>query len=84
MHYWGIKNKLRFAPSKTKLMVLTKKLKYDDLVVYINGDQLSLVGEVRLLELIIDKKLMCASGVAKTCKKATKIYKDIDKSAKTP
>ncbi|GBP90798.1 Putative 115 kDa protein in type-1 retrotransposable element R1DM [Eumeta japonica] len=38
---WGVRNKVRFAPSKTNLMVLTKKLKYDDPVVHMNGEQIS-------------------------------------------
>ncbi|GBP26542.1 hypothetical protein EVAR_86045_1 [Eumeta japonica] len=37
VHCWGVRNKLRFAPSKTNSIVLTKKLKYDDLVVHMNG-----------------------------------------------
>ncbi|GBP08428.1 hypothetical protein EVAR_77131_1 [Eumeta japonica] len=46
---WRIGNKLRLAPSNTNSTVLTKKLKYDDLVVHMNGEQISLVGEIRLL-----------------------------------
>ncbi|GBP24164.1 Putative 115 kDa protein in type-1 retrotransposable element R1DM [Eumeta japonica] len=30
MHCWGVRNKLRFSPSKTISMVLIKKLKYND------------------------------------------------------
>ncbi|GBP85083.1 Putative 115 kDa protein in type-1 retrotransposable element R1DM [Eumeta japonica] len=51
VHCWGVRNKLRFAPSKTNSMVLTKKLKYDDPVVHMNGERISSVGEIRLLGL---------------------------------
>ncbi|GBP40808.1 hypothetical protein EVAR_87069_1 [Eumeta japonica] len=38
VHCWRVKNKLKFAPSKTKSMVLTRKLKCDDPVVHKNGN----------------------------------------------
>ncbi|GBP90791.1 Putative 115 kDa protein in type-1 retrotransposable element R1DM [Eumeta japonica] len=82
MHCWGVRNKLRFAPSKTNSMVLTKKLKYDDPVVHMNGEQISLVGEIRLLGLTIDRKLTFIPHVAKACKKATNIYKGLARAAK--
>ncbi|GBP51981.1 hypothetical protein EVAR_45830_1 [Eumeta japonica] len=37
--------------------MLTKQLKYDDPVVHMNGEQISLVCEIRLLDLTIDRKL---------------------------
>ncbi|GBP15282.1 hypothetical protein EVAR_92276_1 [Eumeta japonica] len=37
VHDFGVINKLRFALSKTNSMVLTRKLKYDDPVVHMNG-----------------------------------------------
>ncbi|GBP64905.1 hypothetical protein EVAR_49198_1 [Eumeta japonica] len=50
-------------------MVLTKKLKYDNPVVYINGDQISSVAKIRLLSRIIDQNLTFTSLVAKlACK----------------
>ncbi|GBP78908.1 hypothetical protein EVAR_55947_1 [Eumeta japonica] len=57
VHCWGVRNKLRFTPSKTNSMVLTKKLKYDDPVVHMNNKQIRLVGEIRLLGLTINRKL---------------------------
>ncbi|GBP30780.1 hypothetical protein EVAR_82522_1 [Eumeta japonica] len=63
-------------------MVLTKKLKYDDLVVHMNGEQISLVGEIRLLGLIIDRKLTSILPVAKAYKNATNIYKDLARAVK--
>ncbi|GBP82536.1 Putative 115 kDa protein in type-1 retrotransposable element R1DM [Eumeta japonica] len=82
VHCWGVRNKLRFAPSKTNSMVLTKKLKYDDPVVHMNGEQIGLVGEIRLLGLTIDRKLTFVPHVAKACKKATNIYKGLARAAK--
>ncbi|GBP10181.1 Retrovirus-related Pol polyprotein from type-1 retrotransposable element R1 [Eumeta japonica] len=81
VHYRGIRNKLRFTPSKTNSMVLTKKLKYDDPVVHMNGEQISLVGEIRLLGLTIDRKLTFIPHDAKTCKKAINIYKGLARAA---
>ncbi|GBP60479.1 Putative 115 kDa protein in type-1 retrotransposable element R1DM [Eumeta japonica] len=63
-------------------MVLTKKLKYDDPVVHMNGEQISSVGEIRLLGLTIDKKLTFIPHVAKACKKAANIYKGLARAAK--
>ncbi|GBP98475.1 hypothetical protein EVAR_59901_1 [Eumeta japonica] len=40
VHCWGVRNKLRFAPSKT-LDGADQKLKYDDPVVHMNGEQIS-------------------------------------------
>ncbi|GBP48764.1 Putative 115 kDa protein in type-1 retrotransposable element R1DM [Eumeta japonica] len=82
VHCWGVRNKLKFAPSKTNWMVLTKKLKYDDPVVHMNGEQISLVGEIRLLGLTIDIKLTFIPHVAKACKKAINIYKGLARAAK--
>ncbi|GBP24118.1 Probable RNA-directed DNA polymerase from transposon BS [Eumeta japonica] len=82
VHCWGVRNKLRFAPSKTNSMVLTKKLKYDDPVVHMNGEQIGLVGEIRLLGLTIDRKLTFTPHVAKACKKAINIYKGLARADK--
>ncbi|GBP11962.1 hypothetical protein EVAR_74578_1 [Eumeta japonica] len=37
VHCWEVRNKLRFVPSETNSMVLTRKLKYDDPVVHMNA-----------------------------------------------
>ncbi|GBP34375.1 Putative 115 kDa protein in type-1 retrotransposable element R1DM [Eumeta japonica] len=82
MHYWGVKNKLRFTPLKINSMMLTSKLKYDDPLVQINSEQISLVGEIRLLGLTIDRKLTFIPYVAKACKKAINIHKELVRAAK--
>ncbi|GBP29318.1 hypothetical protein EVAR_22689_1 [Eumeta japonica] len=38
VHCWEVRYKLRFAPSKTNSIVLTKKLKYDDPVLHMNSE----------------------------------------------
>ncbi|GBP92806.1 Retrovirus-related Pol polyprotein from type-1 retrotransposable element R1 [Eumeta japonica] len=63
---WGDRNKLRFAPSKTNAMVLTRKLKFDVPVIRM-GNTNALVDEIRLLGLTIDKGLTFIP-VAKACK----------------
>ncbi|GBP93906.1 Putative 115 kDa protein in type-1 retrotransposable element R1DM [Eumeta japonica] len=47
-----------------------------------NGEQIGLVGEIRLLGLTIDRKLTFGPHVAKACKKATNIYKGLARAAK--
>ncbi|GBP82244.1 hypothetical protein EVAR_54989_1 [Eumeta japonica] len=45
-------------------------------------EQISLVGEIRLLGLTIDRKLTFIPHVAKACRRTTNIYKGISRSAK--
>ncbi|GBP56896.1 hypothetical protein EVAR_41645_1 [Eumeta japonica] len=44
---------------------MTKKLKYDNPVVHMHGEQLSLIDEIRFLGLTTDKKLMFIPHCAK-------------------
>ncbi|GBP92813.1 Putative 115 kDa protein in type-1 retrotransposable element R1DM [Eumeta japonica] len=79
---WGDRNKLRFAPSKTNAMVLTRKLKFDVPVIRMGNTEIALVDEIRLLGLTIDKGLTFIPHVAKACKRAASIYKGIARAAK--
>ncbi|GBP90788.1 Putative 115 kDa protein in type-1 retrotransposable element R1DM [Eumeta japonica] len=79
---WGDRNKLRFAPSKTNAMVLTKKLKFDVPTICMGHTTIALVDEIRLLGLTIDKRLTFVPHVSKACKKAANIYKGIARAAK--
>ncbi|GBP91216.1 Putative 115 kDa protein in type-1 retrotransposable element R1DM [Eumeta japonica] len=63
-------------------MVLTRKLKNDNPVVHMNGEHIRLVDEIRFLGLTIDRKLTFIPHVAKTCNKATNIYKGLARAAK--
>ncbi|GBP32083.1 Putative 115 kDa protein in type-1 retrotransposable element R1DM [Eumeta japonica] len=79
---WGDRNKLRFAPSKTNAMVLTKKLKLDVPIIRMGNTEIVLVDKIRLLGLTIDKRLTFTPHVDKACKKAANIYKGIARVAK--
>ncbi|GBP24875.1 Putative 115 kDa protein in type-1 retrotransposable element R1DM [Eumeta japonica] len=80
VHCWEVINKLRFASSKTNSVLLTKKLKYDDPVVHINCDQISLIGQIRLLDLTIDRKLTFIPHVVNACKKTANVYKELSRA----
>ncbi|KAJ0178430.1 hypothetical protein K1T71_006253 [Dendrolimus kikuchii] len=67
---WGSQNKLNFAAHKTNVMLLTKKLK------------LSLVSEMKILGLNIDRNLSFIPHVAAVCKKSANIYKQLACAAK--
>ncbi|GBP00743.1 hypothetical protein EVAR_76972_1 [Eumeta japonica] len=77
VHSWEVKNKLRFTLSKPNSVVFTKKLKYDDPVVHMDGEQINQVGEIRFLGLTIDRKVTFIPHVVKAFKQATKIYKGL-------
>lgn len=79
---WGKRSKLNFAAHKTKVMVLTKKLKYDPPLLNMSGKTLDLVDELKLLGLIIDRKLTFKPHVTAVCKKTADIYKQLACAAK--
>lgn len=79
---WGVENKLNFAAHKTNAMLLTKKLKFDTPTLHMSGSVLSLVDEIKLLGLIIDRKLTFKPHVTAVCKKAADIYKQLACAAK--
>ncbi|GBP72191.1 Putative 115 kDa protein in type-1 retrotransposable element R1DM [Eumeta japonica] len=79
---WGDRNKFRFEPLKTNGMVLTKKIKFDVPIIRMGNTEIVLVDEIRLLGLTIDNRLTFMPHVAKACKKAANIYKDIARAAK--
>ncbi|GBP72825.1 hypothetical protein EVAR_40326_1 [Eumeta japonica] len=66
---WGDRNILRFAPSKTNAMALTKKLKFDVPIIYISNTEIALVDEICLLGFTIDKRLTFTPHVAKRVKR---------------
>ncbi|GBP47709.1 hypothetical protein EVAR_14240_1 [Eumeta japonica] len=80
VHCRGVKNKLRFTPSKTNSIVLTRKL---NSVVHMNGEYISTVGEICLLGQTMDRKLMFIPYIAKACKKAINIYKGLARAVQT-
>lgn len=82
VHQWGIQNKLNFAAHKTNVMLITRKLKYENPEVFMSGTRLNLVKEIKLLGLVIDCKLTFNAHVTATCKKAANIYKQLACAAK--
>lgn len=82
VHAWGIKNKLNFAAQKTNAMTITNKLKFDVPRVSMDGNDIRMVEEIKLLGVTIDKKLTFNSHVANICRKAANIYKQLAKTAK--
>ncbi|XP_068628034.1 uncharacterized protein [Battus philenor] len=82
IHEWGVKNKLRFAPHKTKVMVLTNKLKYDTPLLTMGGEPLGHTREVRILVITIDDRLTYNSHVKNVCRKAEGLYRQLCRAAK--
>ncbi|CAK1545374.1 unnamed protein product [Leptosia nina] len=79
---WGVMNKLKFAPHKTKAMVVTKKLKHDTPRLSMGGEGIEVVREVRLLGLIIDESLTFNTHVKTICAKAHRIFHQLARAAK--
>ncbi|XP_050670435.1 uncharacterized protein LOC126969152 [Leptidea sinapis] len=80
---WGLDNKLRFAPHKTNAMVITKKLKVTPIQITMGGESIKMVTETKILGLIIDHRLSFKPHVADVCRKATAIYGQLSRAAKT-
>ncbi|XP_068629679.1 uncharacterized protein [Battus philenor] len=82
VHEWGVKNKLRFAPHKTKVMVFTNKLKYDYPLLNMGGEPLGRTGEIRILGLTVDDRLTFNTHVKNVSKKAQGLYRQLCRAAK--
>lgn len=79
---WGVQNKLQFAPSKTKAMVITNKLKYDSPVLSMGGVGIELSREIKILGLTVDDRLAFDSHVSNVCRRALNFYKQMSRAAK--
>ncbi|XP_045484504.1 uncharacterized protein LOC123689264 [Pieris rapae] len=79
---WGIENKLNFAPQKTKAMVLTRRLKFDTPIIRMNGQDIAIEKEIKLLGLTIDGGLTFNKHVHNVTRKAAEIYKKVSRMAK--
>ncbi|CAH2208052.1 jg10111, partial [Pararge aegeria aegeria] len=66
---WGVKNKLKFAPHKTKAMTITNRLKYDTPVLRMGGIDIGMSREIKILGLTIDHKLTFNKHIDETCQK---------------
>ncbi|KAL0852476.1 hypothetical protein ABMA28_000643 [Loxostege sticticalis] len=79
---WGVVNKLKFAPQKTKAMIITNKLKYDTPHLRMGGGDIDMSKEIKVLGLTVDDKLTFNTHVAVVCCKALNIYKQLARAAK--
>ncbi|CAH2225630.1 jg2420 [Pararge aegeria aegeria] len=79
---WGVSNKLKFGPQKTKAMVITNKLKYDPPRLHMGGIGIDLSREIKVLGLTIDDKLTFNAHVTNTCIKVQNIYKQLSRAAR--
>ncbi|CAK1591641.1 unnamed protein product [Parnassius mnemosyne] len=79
---WGIRNKLKFAPHKTKAMVITNKLKYDSPRLNMGGMGIGISEEIKVLGVTVDKKLTFNTHVRNVSRKATALYGQLSRAAK--
>ncbi|CAF4921525.1 unnamed protein product [Pieris macdunnoughi] len=79
---WGHKNKLRFAPAKTKAMLMTNKLKYDTPRLNMGGTPIHMSNSVKILGLTIDHKITFSDHINAACNKAIGLYKQVSKAAR--
>ncbi|XP_073961989.1 uncharacterized protein [Choristoneura fumiferana] len=79
---WGVRNKLKFAPHKTKAMVITNKLKYDTPLLAMGGVNIAPSRDIKILGLTVDDKLTFSSHASNVCRKATNLYKQLSRAAK--
>lgn len=79
---WGVANKLRFAPHKTKAMVITNKLKYDTPHLSMGGIDIVASKEIKILGLTIDCNMTFNAHVTNVCTKALGVYKQLSKAAR--
>ncbi|KAJ2952394.1 hypothetical protein O0L34_g4681 [Tuta absoluta] len=79
---WGVENKLKFAPHKTKAMIITNKLKHDSPHLSMGGQDIEMSREIKILGLTIDDKLTFNAHAANVCRKALNFYKQLARAAK--
>lgn len=79
---WGIRNKLKFAPLKTKAMLITNKLKYDTPLLNMGGVDIAMSKDIKILGLTVDEKLTFNTHVSNVCRKAINLYKQLSRAAK--
>ncbi|XP_037296687.1 uncharacterized protein LOC115455319 [Manduca sexta] len=79
---WGIRNKLKFAPHKTKAMVITRKLKYDSPILHMGGVDIGLEKQIKILGVTIDSGLTFNTHVSEVCRKAVAFYNKLSRAAR--
>ncbi|CAH2084373.1 unnamed protein product [Euphydryas editha] len=63
-------------------MVVTRKLKYDTPRLHMDGVDIALSNEIKLLGIVIDRKLTFNAHVASVCQKAVAFYHQLARAAK--
>ncbi|CAK1582422.1 unnamed protein product [Parnassius mnemosyne] len=79
---WGVKNKLKFAPQKTKAMIITNKIKYDSPLLKMGGESIGLSKEIKILGLTVDDGLTFNAHVKNVCCKVQNLYRQLCRAAK--
>ncbi|CAK1598143.1 unnamed protein product [Parnassius mnemosyne] len=82
VHKWGARNKLKFAPDKTKAMIITNKLKYDAPLLEMGGKSIGLSREIKILGLTVDDGLAFDKHVKNVCCKVQNLYHQLTRAAK--
>ncbi|XP_062531476.1 uncharacterized protein LOC134201168, partial [Bombyx mori] len=79
---WGINNKLKFAPQKTKAMVITRRLKYDIPRLNMGGTVIPMSEDIKILGVTVDNKLTFNAHVSNVCRRAIEVYKQLARAAR--
>jgi len=79
---WGKLTKLTFSESKTQVMFVSKKLKFDKPALHMNGELLPYVKHFKLLGVIIDHKLHFTEHVKYIAKKSASSFQKLCQAAK--
>jgi len=79
---WGKLAKLTFSESKTQVMFVSRKLKFDKPVLQMNGELLTYVKHFKLLGVIIDHKLHFTEHVKYIVRKSASSFQKLCQAAK--
>ena len=71
MEKWASSHSLRFNVSKTKLMFFTRRRNYTKPDIFLYGEKIEYVSEMKYLGVLIDDKLSWLPHIKKTAQKAT-------------
>lgn len=74
---WGRSSNMNFAAHKTQAIIVTRKNKYEDPQFSLNGVNIAISDELKVLGLTIDSRLTFKSHVQATCTKAVGIYRAV-------
>ena len=78
---WGRKAKMKFAAHKTQAILVTRKLKFDEPRVALDGVPIVLGETLKVLGLTIDKKLTFLPHIEESYRRAINLYKRVARTA---